>query len=72
MLRNLPFNARDLRDSALISGSGRAPGGGHGNPVQCSGLENPMDRGAWRATVHKVAKRHTRLMQLGTQDVLNR
>ena len=44
-----------------IPGSGRSPGGGHGNPLQYSCLENPMDRGAWRATVHGVAKSWTRL-----------
>ena len=41
---------------SLIPGMGRSPGGGHGNPLQYSCLENPMDRGAWRATVHGVAK----------------
>ena len=56
MVKNLPANARDARDSGLIPGSGRSPGGGHGNPLQYSCLENPMDRGAWRATVHGVAK----------------
>ena len=43
-------------DAGLIPGSGISPGGGHGNPLQFSCLENPMDRGAWRATVHRVAK----------------
>ena len=47
-----------------IPGSGRAPGGGHGNPFQYSSLENPMDRGAWWATVHRVAKNLTRRKQL--------
>ena len=42
-------------DEGLISGSGRSPGGGHGNPLQYSCLKNPMDRGAWRAIVHRVA-----------------
>ena len=45
-----------------ISGLGRSPGGGHGNPLQYSCLENPMDRGAWWATAHGVAKSQTRLM----------
>ena len=45
-------NAGDL---GLTPGLGRAPGGGHGNPLQCSYLENPLDRGAWWATVHRVA-----------------
>ena len=42
-----PANAGDIRDTSSIPESGRAPGGGHGNPFQYSGLENPMDRGAW-------------------------
>ena len=46
--------------------AGAVPGGEHGNPLQYSCLENPMDRGAWRATVHGVAKSGTRLKQLGT------
>ena len=61
-VKNLPANAGDIRDAGLIPGSGRSPGEGHGNPLQCSCLENPMDRGAWRATVHRVAKSQTRLV----------
>ena len=61
VVKNPPGNAGDIRDSGLIPGSGRSPGGGHGNPVQCSCLENPVDRGAWRATVHRVAKSWTQL-----------
>ena len=49
-------NPGDVRDVGLIPGLGRSPGGGHGNPLQCSCLENPMDRGAWQAIVHGVAK----------------
>ena len=49
-------NAGDAGDVRLIPGSGRCPGGGHGNPLQYSCLENSTDRGAWRATVHGVAK----------------
>ena len=49
-------NAGDLRDTGLISGLGRFSGEGNGNPLQDSGLENPMDTGAWRATVHGVAE----------------
>ena len=45
---------------------GRSPGEGHGNPLQCSCLENPMDQGAWQATVHRVAKSQTRLKPLST------
>ena len=48
-------------DPGWISGSGRSPGGGHDNPLQCSCLENPTDGGAWRATVHGVTKSRTRL-----------
>ena len=49
-------NAGDLRDASLIPGFGKSPGGGHGNPPQYSCMENPMDRGAWQATVHRVTK----------------
>ena len=56
VVKNQPANAGDVRDASSTPGSGRAPGAGHGNPRQCSCLENPMDRGAWRATVHSVAK----------------
>ena len=49
-------SAGDVRDAGLISGLGRSPGGGHGNPLQHSCLENPVDRAAWWATVHEVAE----------------
>ena len=52
----LPDNAGDIGDTSSIPGSGRAPGGGHGNPLQYSCLENSMDRGVWWATGHGVAK----------------
>ena len=55
MVKNLPAKAGDLRDVGLIPGSGRS-GGGDGTPLQCSCLENPTNRGAWRATVHGDAK----------------
>ena len=61
VLKNSPANAGDIRDTGSIPGSGRSPGGGHGNPLQYSCLENPMDRGAWRATVHGVTKSLTQL-----------
>ena len=57
VVNKLLANVGDLRDASLISGSGRSPGGGHGNPLQYSCLENPMDRGAWKVAVHGVAKR---------------
>ena len=56
MIKNLPANEGDIRDLGLIPGSRRSPGGGHGNPLQYSCLENPMDRAAWRATIRRVAK----------------
>ena len=56
VVKNLPANAEDIRDSGSIPGSGRSPGGEHGNALQYSSLENPMDRGAWQATVHGVAR----------------
>ena len=59
MVKNLLASAGDVRDAGLIPGPGRSPGGGHGNLLQCSCLENPMDRGAWRATVPRVAKSET-------------
>ena len=61
MLNNLPANIGDIRDVGSFLGLGKFPGGGHGNPLQYSCLENPMDRGAWWATVHSVAKSWTRL-----------
>ena len=57
-------NAGDIRDVGLIPGSERFPGGGHGHPLQYSILENPMDRGAWWATVHGVSKSQTQLKPL--------
>ena len=61
MVKNLPVSTGDTRDVGLIRGLGRYPGEGNGNPVQYSCLENSMDRGAWQATVHGVAKSQTRL-----------
>ena len=56
VVKNLSANAGDSGDMCSVSGLGRSPAGGSGNPLQCSCLENPMDRGAWWATVHRVAK----------------
>ena len=58
MVKNLPANAGDARDAGSIPGSGRTPGEGNGYMLQYFCLENPMDRGTWRATVHGVAKNH--------------
>ena len=59
VVKNPLANAGDVRDSGLIPGSGRSPGEGNGNPLQYYCLENPMDRGAWRATVDRVTKSRT-------------
>ena len=55
VVKNPPPNAGDSRDFISIPGSGRSPGEGHSNPLQCSYLENPRDRGAWQAVAHGVA-----------------
>ena len=64
MVKNLSANAGDARDRDSTPGLGRYPGGGHGNPLQYSCLENPMDRGAWQATVLGVTKSLTQLSDL--------
>jgi len=61
VVKNLPDNAGDVRDMGSIPGSGRSPGGGHGNPLQYRCLENPMGRGIWWAKVHRVTKNWTGL-----------
>ena len=63
VVKNPPTNAGD---TGSTPGSGRCPGEGHGNPLQYSGLKNPMDGGAWWATVHEVAKSWTWLKRLST------
>ena len=60
VVNNPPANAGDIRDLGSIPRLGRSPGGGHGNPLQYSCLEKPMDRGAWWATVNEVVKNQTR------------
>ena len=52
-----PEKSGDIKDAGLIPRSGRSPGGGHGHPLQSSCLENPMDREAWQATVHRISQR---------------
>ena len=64
MVKNLPANAVDVRDTGSLLGLGRSPGRGHGIPLQNSCLENPMDRGVWQATVHRVAQSQTQLKRL--------
>ena len=66
MAKNPPANAGEIRDTGLIPGLGRSPGGGHGNPLQHLCLKNPMDRRAWQATVHRVTKSWTQLKHTHT------
>ena len=61
VVKDPPTNAGDVRDMGLIPESGSSPGERNGNPLQDSCLENPMDRGAWRSTVHGVTQSQTRL-----------
>ena len=63
VVKNVPANLRGRRDTGLIPGSGRFSGGGNGNPLQYSCLENSMDRGVWQATVHRVTKSQTLLSE---------
>ena len=64
VVKNLPANVGDIRDVGSIPGLGRSPGGGHGNALQFSCPENPMDRGSWWAMVHRVAESQIRLSDL--------
>ena len=59
VVKHMPANGGDVRDTGLVSGSGRSPGGGHGSSLQSCCLEDPMDRGAWKAIVYRVAKTQT-------------
>ena len=61
MVKNPPASTGDARDAGSIPGLGRSAGGEHGNPLQYSCLENPTDRGAWPATVHRVGNNQIRL-----------
>ena len=70
VVKNPPANAGDIKDLGSIPGSGRSPGGRNGNPLKYSCLENTMDRGAWGASVHRVAKSQTQLKQLSTHAPL--
>ena len=68
-VKNPSANTGDTGDVGSIPGSGRSPGGGSGNPLQYSCLEDPMDRGTWRATVYRVTKSLTQLKRLSTQHL---
>ena len=70
VVKKLPAKAGDMRDMGLIPRLERSPGGGHGNPLQCSCLENPRDREAWWATVHGVEKSWTGLSNLACMHTL--
>ena len=70
VVKNPPASAGDVRDSGSVPGWGRSPGGGHGSPLQDSCLENPVDRGAWGTTVHRVTKSQTRLKRLSTHPFM--
>ena len=61
VVKNPPVGVGDERDTGSVPGSGRSPGGGNGSPLQYSCLGNPMDRGAWRAAVHRVVKSQVQL-----------
>ena len=68
VVKNLPGKAGDVRNVGWIPGLGRSPEGGHDNPLQYYCLENPMDRGTWQATGHRVTKSQTRLKGLSTAE----
>ena len=67
VVKNPPASAGDAGDSGSVPGLGRSPGGGHSNLLQYSCLENPMNRGVWWATVHRVTKSCTRLEGLSVR-----
>ena len=59
VVKSLPADTRDVKAAGSIPGLGRSPGGGNGIPFQCSCLENPMDREAWKSAVHRITKSRT-------------
>ena len=67
-VKNPPVNAGDIKDLSSIPGSGRSPGGGHGNPLWYSCLENPRDGGAWWAAIYGVTQSRTRLKRLSSSS----
>ena len=72
VVKNSTANAGKVRDKGPVPRSGRFPGGGHSNPLQYSCLENPMDRGAWQATAHRVTKSWVRLKQFSTHRFVSK
>ena len=71
MVKNPPVNTGDTRDAGSFPWLGKSLAEGNGNPLQYSCLENPMDRGVWRATVHEVAKESDTTEQLSTEHYLS-
>ena len=69
VVKDLPTNTEDIRDVSSIPGLGRFPGGGHGNQLQYSCLENSMNRGVWWALVHRLAKSQTLLKELSMHSL---
>ena len=69
IVKNTPANAGDMRDAGSVPGLGRSPGVGNGNPLQCSFLENPMDRGTWRAIIHRIAQSQSQLSDLAQYSI---
>ena len=69
MIKNPPANAGGTRDVGSVPGLGRSPGGGHGNPLRYSCLENPMDTGAWWATVHRAEKSRTQMKRFSMHSM---
>ena len=69
IVKNPPANAGDIRDAGSIPGLGRSPGVGNSNPLQYSCLENPMDRGAWWAIIHRIAQSQSRLSDLAHYSI---
>ena len=72
MVKNPPANTGDAGDMSSIPGVERSPGGGHGNPLEYSCLENLIDKGAWQATIQRVTKSQTQLSDSTTTKALNR
>ena len=70
MVKNLPTNGGDIRDTGSIPGLGRSPERGNSNPLQYSCLDNPMDRGAWQEMVHIGSQSQIRLKRLNTQHLI--
>ena len=68
VVKNVPASAEDVREVGSVSGLGRSPRGWHGNPLQYSCLENPVDRGAWQGTVHRVTQSRSNLAGMQPKD----